>query len=140
MTPIRRLEGVVYWVIDDPSDIGDFIRTVLRKEWEGDLRSEGKDPSHNSWLADLLRRRWELGVLKTLEVEPDMEWVTPEFLASERLGQRRAELRRTIEYGGAVIWPIVARAEGYKLADGYCRYTALKEMGVPRLYAYVGSV
>ena len=140
MTPIRHLEGITYWVIEDSADIGDFTSTVLRKGWEGDLRSEGKNPWNNSWLSDLLRRRWELKTLKTEEIEFDMEWVTPEFLTSERLGQRRVELRHSIEYGGAVIWPIVVRAEGYKLADGYCRYTTLKEMGISKLYAYVGSV
>ena len=72
-------------------------------------------------------------------MEPDMESVTPEFMSSERLGQRKEELRRSIESYGAVIWPVVVRAEGYRLADGHCRFTTLKEMGVPRLYAYVGS-
>jgi hypothetical protein len=134
LTPIRRLEGITYWVIDDPADIGDFVGSVLRKEWEADLRSEGKDPANDEWLKSLLGRRWELRVLDTSKVETDSE-----YAFSERLRQRSAELRRSIEVYGAVIWPIVVREEGHLVADGYCRYTTLREMRVPRLYAYVGS-
>ena len=43
-TPIRRLEGISYWVIDDPDAIYDFINTEIRKEWEADARSEHRDP------------------------------------------------------------------------------------------------
>ena len=133
MTPVRRLDGVTYWVIDDPADIEDFVRTVLRKEWEDDLRSEGKDPASDAWLADLMKSHWELRILDTVDVTPGSDYVK-----SERLKRRRAELRRNIETYGPVIWPLVVRAEGNILADGYCRYTTLKEMGVPRVYAYVG--
>jgi hypothetical protein len=134
MTPIRHLEGIIYWVIEDPEDIGDFIVSVLRKEWEADLRGEGRDPKEDEWLESLLSRHWELKVLETSKVKPDSDYVT-----SERLRERMQGLRRSIEVYGSVIWPIVVRAEGYLIADGYCRYTALREMGVRRLYAYVGS-
>jgi hypothetical protein len=43
-TPIRRLEGISYWVIDDPDAIYDFINFEIRKEWESDARSEHRDP------------------------------------------------------------------------------------------------
>lgn len=135
MSPIRRLEGITYWVIDDRADIEEFVRTVLRKEWEGDLRSEGKNPTADPWLADLMRRHWRLEVLDADDVTPGSD-----YIESERLKQRRAELRRNIETYGSVISPIVVRAEGNSLADGYCRYTTLKEIGISRLYAYVGSV
>jgi hypothetical protein len=134
MTPIRHLEGIAYWVIDDPDDIGDFVDTALRREWEADLRSEGGDPASDEWLKSLADRRWKLGVLETPDVRLDSE-----YTVSERLRQRSAELRRSIEVYGAIIWPIVVRAEGHLVVDGYCRYTTLRDMGVPRLYAYVGS-
>jgi hypothetical protein len=134
LTPIRHLDGITYWVIEDPADIEDFVGSVLRREWEADLRYEGKDPAKDECLASLLGRRWELKVLNTLDVKPDSDYVN-----SERLRQRRAELRRSLEVYGSVIWPIVVRAEGYLLADGYCRYATLRDMGVGRLYAYVGS-
>lgn len=134
MTPIRRLEGITYWVIEDPADITDFVGSVLRKEWEADLRGEGRDPANDTWLADLLRRRWELQIFSTADVKPGSD-----YIFSERLKQRTTELRRTLEVYGSPIWPIVVRKEGYVLADGYCRYSTLKEMGVPRLYAYIGS-
>lgn len=130
MTPIRQLDGITYWVIEDQGDIEDYVKTVLSKEWEGDIRSEGKDPTGDEWLADLLRRHWTLRILDVSEVQPDSDYVF-----SERLKQRRAELRRSLETYGMVMSPITVRAEGYKLADGYCRYTTLKEMQIPRLYA-----
>lgn len=135
MTPIRRLDGISYWVIDDPADIEEYVHTILRKEWEGDLRSESKDPADSYWLADLLKRHWALQILNVGSVQPDSDYV-----ASERLKQRREELRRSLEMYGIVISPIMVCAEGYKLADGYCRYTTLKEMRTPRIYAYVGSL
>lgn len=135
MTPIRRLDGITYWVIDDPADIEDFVRTVLRKEWEGDLRSEGKNPVGDPWLADLMERHWKLAVLDVAQITPGSD-----YAKSERLKQRRAELKRTLETYGSAIWPVVVKAEGNTLADGYCRYTTLREMGVPKVYAYVGSV
>jgi hypothetical protein len=131
LTPVRRLEGITYWVIDDPTEIGDFLGLVLRKEWEADLADGDKPPA--DWLSDLLGRKWTLQVASTAEVRGSA------YLHAEELGRRRAELRRGIEKFGEVIWPIVVRQEDYFLADGYCRYTTLKEMGVPRLYAYVGS-
>ena len=41
----------------------------------------------------------------------------------------------TIKEFLTVIWPVVLRAEGFELVDGYCRYDALK-----RIYAYVGKL
>jgi len=134
LTPIRHLEGIAYWVIEDSYDIGDFVGSVLRREWEADLRSEGRDPANDQWLSDLLGRRWVLQTMNTADVRPESDYVS-----SERLKQRRAEMRRGIEVYGSVIWPIVVREEGFLLADGYCRYTTLKEMGIQKVYAYVGS-
>lgn len=121
-------------MIEDQADINDFVGSVLRKEWEADLESEGRDPAEDKWLADLLGRDWELRILSLADVKPDSD-----YIRSDRLKQRTAELRRAIEVYGSVIWPIVVRAEGHLLADGYCRFSALREMGASRVYAYVGS-
>ena len=134
MTPIRMLDGVFYWVIQDRVDINDFVRSILRKEWEADIRDEGRDPTNDKWLADLLGRDWELRALDVADVKPESD-----YIRSDRLKERRAELRRAIEGYGSVIWPMVVRAEGHLLVDGYCRFSTLREMGVSRLYAYVGS-
>jgi hypothetical protein len=130
LTPVRTLDGIAYWVIDDPADIKDYIDVVLRKEWEADIEDDG--PPKEDWLGDLLHRSWSLEVLGVDQVHGS------EYLGSPRLAQRRAELRRGIERYGSVIWPIVVWEEEHFLADGYCRYTTLKEMGVKRVYAYVG--
>jgi hypothetical protein len=131
MTPIRRLEGVTYWVIEDPDEIRDFVGTVLRKEWEADMEDDGWPPQ--AWLTDLLGRRWTLQIINTDEVHGS------DYLRSDDLARRSVEMKRGIERYGNPIWPIVVKEEGRHLADGYCRYKVLKEMGVLRLYAYIGS-
>ena len=135
LTPIRHLEGITYWVIEDSYDIGDFVSLVLRKEWEADLRSEGRNPASDQWLTDLMKRRWVLQTIRTADVNTDSD-----YASSERLKQRSAEMRRAIEEYGSVIWPIVVREERFLLADGYCRYATLKDMGIQKVYAYVGSL
>jgi hypothetical protein len=132
LNPVRTLEGINYWVIEDPAYIKKYVDVVLRKEWEADMEDDG-GPSKD-WLTDMLRRRWSLQVL-------DMDDVSgSDYLGSPRLAERRAELKRGIERYGSVIWPVVVREENHHLADGYCRYTTLKEMGVLHLYAYVGRL
>lgn len=130
MTPIRRLEGITYWVIEDPPDIKDYVDLALRKEWEADIEDDG-EPGQE-WLADMLQRSWSLQVLNVDQVHGS------EYLWSPRLAERRAELRRGIERYGHVIWPIVVREEDFFLADGYCRFSTLKDMGVGKIFAYVG--
>jgi hypothetical protein len=132
LNPVRTLEGITYWVIEDPADIKEFVDVVLRKEWEADMEDDGR-PSKD-WLTDMLRRGWSLQVLDIDDVRGS------DYLGSPRLAERRAELKRGIERYGSVIWPVVVREENHYLADGYCRYTTLKEMGAPRLYAYVESL
>ena len=46
-TPVRRLEGITYWVIEDPEGIYDFINKEVRKEWEEDAESEGREPQED---------------------------------------------------------------------------------------------
>ena len=58
---------------------------------------------------------------------------------SERLKERRSELRRALEAHRVVIWPIVMSREENLLVDGYCRHSTLQEMGIPETYAYVGT-
>lgn len=135
MTPIRQLDGVTYWVIEDPEDIAGFVGTVVRREWEADMRSEGKDPSLDPWLTGLKDRKWALRILGSGEVTTGSDYVN-----SARLAERREELRRAIEVYGSVIWPVVVRGEANVLVDGFCRFTTLREMRVGRVYAYVGSV
>lgn len=59
---------------------------------------------------------------------------------TERLSERRLELRRAIENGGIPIWPLVLLGEGQVLIDGHCRLSTLKEMEIPRAYSYTGHL
>lgn len=145
-TPLRRLDGVSYWVIEDPHGIRDFINTEVRKEWDFDVRSLPEDdPAAGAWLQDLPKRAWTLEIVETGMVTLDehmMKFIDPKtgYNFPEHLAKRRKELRRAIEDYGVVIWPIIVRKEDMQVLDGYCRYTTLREMVVPRIYAYLGSL
>jgi hypothetical protein len=59
-TPLRRLDGIAYWVIEDPDDIRDHINKEIRKEWETDARQEHHEPENDPWLKTLSKRKWSL--------------------------------------------------------------------------------
>jgi len=144
-TPLRRLEGISYWIIEDPEAIRDYVNTEIRTEWEHDVNSTPNDPAGGAWLATLSKRNWRLEILKTSEVSLDqqmMNYVDSKtgYNFVERLAQRRQELRKGLELWGRVIWPIIVRSEDMQVLDGYCRFTTLKEMGIQRVYAYLGNL
>jgi hypothetical protein len=142
-TPIRRLEGISYWVIDDPDAIYDFVNHEIRKEWEADARSEHRDPKDDPWLTTLARRNWHSEIMRITQIklDPDiMNYVDPErgYVFSKSLEKRSAELRHNIELGAVVLSPLIVRNEDFQLVDGYCRYTTLKGMKVSKTYTYLG--
>jgi hypothetical protein len=142
-TPIRRLEGITYWLIEDSEAIYDFINKEIRNEWETDVASEHRDPKNDPWLKSLSKRRWSLETVEMtrIELNPEiMNYVDVErgYVFSESLAKRSQELQKSIEMGGLAIWPLIVRKEGMQLVDGYCRYATLKAMEVRRTYAYVG--
>jgi len=144
-TPIRRLEGISYWVIDDPAAIYDFVNSEIRKEWEADARSEHKDPKDDPWLTALARREWHLEIMDMtrIKLDPDiMNYVDSErnYVFSKSLEKRSAELRHNMEAGAVVLFPLIIRKENTQLVDGYCRYITLKAMSVSRTYTYIGSI
>jgi len=144
-TPLRRLEGISYWVIEDPADIRNFINTEVRKEWELDVRSLPRDPAGGDWLPTLSEREWSLKVLPTEQCKLNdsiMNFADAEagYTFADRLAERRRQLRHAIEAYGIVIWPVIIRKEDAQVMDGYCRYTALREMRVSKIYAYVGHL
>lgn len=103
------------------------------------------DPASGVWLETLRSRKWRLRIVQTGDVKLDefaLNYVGPKsgYNFAERLAQRRKELRKAIELFRLVIWPIVIREEDMEVLDGYCRYTTLKEMGVTRVFAYVGGL
>jgi len=143
-TPVRRLEGISYWVIEDPDAIYDFVNSEVRKEWEADVRSERRNPKDDLWLTTLARRKWHMEIIDItrIKLDPDiMNYVDPErgYVFSKSLEKRSAELRHNIEAGAVVLSPLIVRKEESQLVDGYCRYTTLKAMNVSRTYTYVGS-
>ncbi len=143
-TPIRRLEGITYWVIEDPEGIRDFISNEIRKEWEADARSEGRNPKNDPWLKTLSKQRWNLEIVETHRIKLDpriMNLVDPTkgYVFENILAKRSQELREAIERFASVIWPIIVRRSNFMLVDGYCRYATLKAMNVSRVYAYLGT-
>ena len=144
-TPVRRLDGITYWVIEEPEAITDFINMQVRREWEEDVKDIPNDPARDPWLSTLSQREWKLEIVRIDEpkIDPEvMNFIDPKtgYNFPERLKQRRKEMRKSIVKYGIVIWPIILRKEDMQVLDGYCRYTALKELGVSRLYAYIGSL
>jgi len=144
-TPIRRLHGIAYWVIEDPDAIHDFINNELRREWEEDARTEHRDPKEDTWLKTLSKRRWRLITvdIDRIKLGPQiMNYRDAEggYVFQESLAKRTQELKETVERFAVVIWPLVATEEDFMLVDGYCRYSTLKALNVSKTYAYVGSM
>jgi hypothetical protein len=144
-TPIRRLEGISYWVIENLNAIHDFINTEIRKEWEADARSEHRKPEDDPWLENLRKRKWHLGVISVAQIKLNadiMNHVDPKsgYVFSKSLEMRSLELRQSIELGGVVLSPLIVRREDYQLVDGYCRHATLSAMSVLKTYAYIGNL
>jgi hypothetical protein len=131
-------------VFEDLDDIHDFINMEIRRELEVDLQSVGLDPRDDVLLNSLPKRKWRLEIVNIADVR-----LNPLILNSfdvktgrkftERLVERRLELRKALESGGTVIWPIVLLREESLLVDGYCRHSTMQEMGILETYAYVGT-
>ncbi len=143
ITPIRRLEGITYWVIEDSEGIHDFINNEIRKEWETDAMFENRKPSEDLWLQTLSKRKWNLEIIDINQIELNpriLNFVDGErgYNFKEELTKRSDELQTSIREYCTVIWPLIVRKEDFQLMDGYCRYNALKMMNVKRVYAYVG--
>ena len=69
MTPIRRLDGITYWVIQNPDGIYDFVNREIRKEWEADARFEGRNPNQDLWLRTLSKRKWSLEIIEISQIK-----------------------------------------------------------------------
>lgn len=144
-TPIRRLEGITYWVIEDSEAIHDFINTEIRREWQTDAISEHRDPKSDVWLKTLSKRKWSLEIIETarIKLNPNiMTYVDLEtgYVFSKSLAKRSQELQESIKMGGLTIWPLIVRKEDMILMDGYCRHATLKAMNVSKTYVYLGIV
>ena len=145
LTVLRRLDGVSYWVVEDPEELSELLNVNIRKEWESDLVSEGKEPSESEWLRNLSARSWRLKAIDidSITLNPQlMSYSNPKtgYDFGKRLRERSEELRREIEASGRVIPPVILWSEDNQLMDGHCRYSALKKMGVKSIYAYIGKM
>ena len=144
-TPIRRLEGISYWVIEDADAIYDFINTEIRKEWQTDARSEHREPEDDQWLQTLRKRKWRLEMtdVTLIKLNPDiMNYVDLKrsYAFSKNLKKRSSELQQAMELGGVVLSPLIVKGEDYQLVDGYCRHATLSAIGVRKTYAYIGNL
>jgi len=145
VTPVRRLEGITYWVIENSEGIHDFINTEIRKEWEADAEFEGRESGEDLWLKTLSKRNWHLEITEINRIKLDsriMNFVDNErgYNFAEELTKRSHELQTSIRRYCTVIWPVIVRQEDFQLIDGYCRYNVLKMMNIKRIYAYIGTV
>jgi hypothetical protein len=145
MKVIRRLQGITYWVVDDPKEIRKLVNSNIRKEWESDILDQGEDLEHGTWMSSLSRRKWRLRVvaMKDIKLSDEIMGYRNEktgYDFGEHLKERRKNLEYEIDRFGAVLWPLVLRGEDHQLMDGYCRYQVFKDRRIMRVYAYIGSM
>jgi hypothetical protein len=144
-TITRRLHGIEYQILEDPYDIHDYINTEIAKELEADLEGLGLDPKQDPTLSSLSRRKWKLEIVNVADVHLNTLIMNSSDVRTgraftERLRERRSELLETLKRGSSRIEPIVVLYETQILVDGYCRHSALMEMGVTNTFAYSGRV
>ena len=141
---LRRLDGITYWAIKDPTEIRDFICNNVRKEWEADI-AEQEDHEGGTWLGTIRARRWRLEVTELSKVKLSaeiMDYANEEtgYNFRKRLEERKKVLEREIDKFGAVIRPLILRGEDMQLMDGYCRFHVLSGRGATRAFTYVGTL
>jgi hypothetical protein len=141
---LRVLEGIPYWVIEDPTEISEFVNNHVRKEWEADIADQ-EDHEGGTWLASLGKRCWSLAVtsLDTIKLsEATINYTNTEtgYNFRKRLEERKAILSRDLDKFGAVIRPMILRAEDNQLMDGYCRFHTLRDRGIRQGYVYLGTL
>ncbi|MBI3859086.1 MAG: hypothetical protein HY296_02440 [Thaumarchaeota archaeon] len=137
MPTLRRVEGVTYWVINEPTEIRKLINQNIRHEWERDAEHDGIDPTRDPWLLGLSKLEWSLRTVRTSDVKVDVSLMSNRAFV-HRLQERSRQLRRGILQYDAVIWPMVVRGDDLMLKDGYSRYTTLKGMGMSKTLVYFG--
>ncbi len=142
-SPLRVLGSVSYWVIEDPVEIRRFITTNIRREWESDIQDSDKEAGLDLWLQNLSDKRWQLQIIQLDRIRLNPRIMNCKDASGhkfkDRIIRRSAELHRDLKAYSAVIWPLVIDKEMI-LRDGYCRYHALRELGVSVAYAYVALV
>lgn len=141
---LRKLEGITYWVIEDPEEIRELVCDNIRKEWEADI-AEQKDHESGRWLASIRTRRWRLEAVEMTRIKLNLAVMNYEnketgYDFRKRLRERKGILERDLNQYGAVIRPLVLRAEDMRLMDGYCRYHVFQDRKVKRALAYLGSL
>jgi hypothetical protein len=132
------VQGITYWVLNDPKEIRGFINSNVRQEWERDNLTDGVDSDADDWLLTLPKRVWRLRSLAIDEMTLDPSMMARESFVKQ-LDERSNEMRRSISEYHIVLWPLVLRGEDYRLKDGYCRFTTLERMGIRRVLAYIGD-
>lgn len=141
--PLRMLQGISYWVIDEPKAIYDYLNKNIRLEWEKDATDEGRNLENDSWLQTLSDRKWTLETLQLNEIKLNPKIMnyrneSKMYDFQIELSKRRSLLRKSVEYGNT-IWPLIVD-EKLVLRDGYCRYTTLAEIGVSQAYCYLARL
>jgi hypothetical protein len=144
MSVLRDLQRITYWVIEDPSEIARLVNSSIRREWESDI-AEQEDHEEGTWLASLSSRKWRLEMIELGRIrlsDKIMNYVNSKtgYNFRSRLEVRKSIMNNDIDKFGAVIRPVVIRAEDNQLMDGYCRYHVLRDRGISQTYAYIGSL
>jgi hypothetical protein len=137
----RKLENLVYNIIENEEDINPFLTKWLGREWRIDNKEHPDQAWGKEWLTQLPNLNFKLTIIDIEEIKPRKELMNYKkgvYSFRDELKERVKEREESI-LRGISIEPLVVRQSDMELMDGYTRYCVLKKLGKKKVYAYVGK-
>jgi hypothetical protein len=137
----RKLENLVYNIIENEEDINPFLTKWLGREWRIDNKEHPDQAWGKEWLTQLPNLNFKLTIIDIEEIKPRKELMNYKkgvYSFRDELKERVKEREESI-LRGISIEPLVVRQSDMELMDGYTRYFVLKKLGKKKVYAYVGK-
>ncbi len=135
----RRLGAAVYNILP-PDQIKPFLTYWLGREWEIDHSEDARQPWTAEWLALLPTMEFTLEVMRLADIMPRrdlMSYKTATYDFARELAERVQEREESFQRGVSME-PLVVKADGLELMDGYTRYALLEHLGQDQVYVYLG--
>lgn len=134
----RKLGDFTYHVISDPTEIKNYLKKWILREWEFDHNEAPEEHWTVKWMSLLPQLDFELEIVNLDDINPNVDLMNGEDF--QKSLKERADEREESVLRGISIEPLLINRDGFELMDGYTRYTVLKRYGQKAVYAYVGSV
>lgn len=132
----RKLGDFTYHVLSDPNEIKSYLMKWIMREWEFDHREAPEEHWTVAWMEALPDMEFALEVIRLDKISPNLDLMSvDDFQHSlkERADEREESILR-----GISIEPLLVNRSGFKLMDGYTRYTVLQRYQQKEVYAYMG--